>query len=299
MSRVWFVTSTSTGLGKAILERVLAAGERIAATSRNAAGLAPLQERYPDQLLPVTLDLTNQEDVVLVLNRVVQHFGRIDVVVNNAGYAIFGEIEGTPLSDARQLFDVQFWGPVYIMKEIARIFREQKTGGYLFNISTAGGYSANALISYYTSSKFALEGFTQSFLKEMDPTWNIKGAIIEPGGFDSEWRGASANMLPIHPAYDYPTNPAAMFRELRKADFAHLGSSSRMAEAIFKLSSEPKLPLRVQFGSDTLWLIKQQAQQTISHAEKWAHVARSTDKEGMDGEAYAAALAASPLFQYD
>ncbi len=118
MSRVWFVTGTSTGLGKAILERVLAAGERVAATSRNAAGLASLQERYPDQLLPLTLDLTNQEDVVETLNRVVKHFGRIDVVVNNAGYAIFGEVEGTALSDARQLFEVQFWGPVYIMKEV-------------------------------------------------------------------------------------------------------------------------------------------------------------------------------------
>ncbi|KAF8900203.1 hypothetical protein CPB85DRAFT_1439647 [Mucidula mucida] len=283
MSRVWFVTGTSTGLGKAILERVLAAGERVAATSRNAAGLASLQEQ-----------------VVETLNRVVKHFGRMDVVVNNAGYAIFGEVEGTALSDARQLFEVKFWGPVYIMKEIARIFREQKTGGYLFNISTAGGYTANPLISYYNSSKFALEGFTQSFLKEMDPAWNIKGAIIQPGGFDSEWRGNSANILPVvHPAYDYPTNPAAMFRELGKADFAHLGSPNRMAEALFKLASEPKLPLRIQFGSDTLWLIKRQAQQTIAQAEKWAHVARSTDKEDMDGEAYAAALAASPIFQDD
>ncbi|KAF8883925.1 hypothetical protein CPB85DRAFT_1378186 [Mucidula mucida] len=258
MSRVWFVTGTSTGLDKAILERVLAAGERVAATSRNAAGLASLEERYPDQFLPLPLDLTNQEDVVETLNRVVKHFGRIDVVVNNARYAIFGEVEGTALSDARQLFEVQFWGPVFTMKE-----------------------TANPLISYYNSSKFALEGFTQSFLKEMDPAWKIK------------------DILPIHPAYDYPTNPAAMFRELGKADFAHLGSPNRMAEALFKLSSEPKLPLRIQFGSDTLWLIKRQAQQTIAQAEKWAHVARSTDKEDMDGEAYAAALAASPIFQDD
>ncbi len=118
MSRVWFVTGTSTGLDKAILERVLAAGERVAATSRNAAGPASLEERYPDQFLPLPLDLTNQEDVVETLNRVVKRFGRIDVVVNNARYAIFGEVEGTALSDARQLFEVQFWGPVFIMKEV-------------------------------------------------------------------------------------------------------------------------------------------------------------------------------------
>ncbi len=116
--RVWFVTGTSSGLGKAIVETVLASGEYIAATSRNASGLSKLQEKYPKQLLPVELDLTSQEDVASALRRIVQHFGRIDVVVNNAGTVVFGEVESVPLADARYLFEVQFWGPVFVMREV-------------------------------------------------------------------------------------------------------------------------------------------------------------------------------------
>ncbi|KAF9045800.1 NAD(P)-binding protein [Hymenopellis radicata] len=322
--RVWFVTGTSSGLGKAILETVLASGEYIAATSRNAAGLSKLQEKYPKQLLPVELDLTNQEDVASALRHVVQHFGRIDVVVNNAGTVVFGEVEGIPLADARYLFEVQFWGPVFVMREpttfkaienlkIARIFRQQETGGYLFNISAPGGYRSNPVMSYYQASKFALEGFTQAFFKEMDPSWNIKGAIIQPGGFESEWRGSSATTIPIHPAYDTPTNPAALFRQIVAADYPYLGSPSRMAEvrlvwhttsdsqlqAIFKLASEPRLPFRIQLGTDSLFLIQSQAQETIRDTVKWAHVALSTDKEDMDGEAYVDILKASPSFRTD
>ncbi|KAF8920612.1 hypothetical protein CPB85DRAFT_496786 [Mucidula mucida] len=297
--RVWFVTGTSSGLGKAIVETVLASGEYIAATSRNASGLSKLQEKYPKQLLPVELDLTSQEDVASALRRIVQHFGRIDVVVNNAGTVVFGEVESVPLADARYLFEVQFWGPVFVMREIARIFREQETGGCLFNISAPGGYRSNPVMSYYQASKFAIEGFTQAFFKEMDPAWNIKGAIIQPGGFESEWRGSSATTIPIHPAYDTPTNPAALFRQIVAADYPYLGSPSRMAEAIFKLASEPRLPFRIQLGTDSLFLIQSQAQETIRDAEKWAHVARSTDKADMDGEAYVAMLKASPSFRTD
>ncbi|KAF9009203.1 NAD(P)-binding protein, partial [Hymenopellis radicata] len=122
--RVWFVTGTSSGPGKAILETVLASGEYIAATSRNAAGLSKLQEKYPKELLPIELDLTScsssppqNSDVASALRHVVQHFGRIDVVVNNAGTVLFGEVEGIPLANARYLVKVQFWGPVFVMRE--------------------------------------------------------------------------------------------------------------------------------------------------------------------------------------
>jgi hypothetical protein len=132
-----------------------------------------------------------------------------------------------------------------------------------------------------------LEGFTESFLKEMSPEWNIKGCIIEPGGFDSEWRGSGMEIIPPHQAYTSPTNPCFNFRKIHEShDMSFLGSAVNMAKALYKLADEPTLPLRVQFGSEALFLVRTQALKTAKEADEWAHVAHSTNREGMDGEEY-------------
>jgi NAD(P)-dependent dehydrogenase (short-subunit alcohol dehydrogenase family) len=176
-SRVWFITGTSSGLGLALTEAALAAGERVVATLRNPSSLAQLQQKYSStQLLILRLDVSNAGDIKAAVKAAVDHFETIDIVVNNAGYAIFGEAEAVSDEDARKLFDVQYWGPVNVMREVstrflrvfeptllltiilktAGIFRGNKSGGRYFNISTAGGYSANPAISHYNASKFGL-----------------------------------------------------------------------------------------------------------------------------------------------
>ncbi|KAK0237927.1 NAD(P)-binding protein [Armillaria nabsnona] len=299
-SRVWLITGTSSGLGKAIVEAILAAGERVVATARKIEVLDYLKDKYlSTQLLVLPLDVTNEIQIKSAFERTIKQFGRLDVVVNNAGYAVFGEIEGIPEEDARKQFEVQFWGPVRIMKEAVKIFREgnpEGDGGRVFNVSSVGGYMANPTLAYYSSSKFALEAFTESFLKEMDPKWNIKGAIIEPGGFDSEWKGTSAHHIPPHLAYTDDTNPCHMFRKIHESDRPVLGSAARMGRALYKLADEPELPLRIQFGSESLFLVKTQAQKTISDGEEWGHVSCSTDREDMNGEEYVKGLIASGNF---
>ncbi|KAF9547695.1 NAD(P)-binding protein [Agrocybe pediades] len=283
--RVWFVTGASGGFGQAITEAALEAGECVVATARRVEALAYLSEKYPpSRLLVQKLDVASNSEIDSAFDNMIKHFGRVDVVVNNAGYAIFGEVEGIPEADARKEFDVQFWGPVHICKKTAATAREVNPKGSrvtIFNISSAGGYNANPGISFYSASKFALEGFTESFSKELASEWGIRCCIIEPGGFETGWFGAGIT-VPVHPAYEAKASP---FRSLRSS-IVMLGDPVKAASAILNLSHQDQLPMRVQLGSDSLAIVQAKAKKVLKDSEEHAELARSTDKDGMDGKAY-------------
>ncbi|PPQ65795.1 hypothetical protein CVT26_000380 [Gymnopilus dilepis] len=283
--RVWFITGASSGLGKALTEAVLESGECVVATARRVSALDYLKEKYPSsRLLVVQLDVSVNEQIDNAFKAMIEHFGRVDVVVNNAGYAVFGEVEGIPEDAARKEFDVLFWGPVYISKLTAKTVREVNKKGQvavIFNVSSAGGFSGNPGLAFYSAAKFALEGFTESFSKELPAEWNIKNCILEPGGFETEWRH-TFDQFPQHPAY--VGNPAD-FRSLR-GSITMLGDPAKAAKAIIKLSREPRLPMRVQLGSDSLAVVKTKAELVIRDAERFTEISRMTDKDGVDGVAY-------------
>ncbi|KIK55006.1 hypothetical protein GYMLUDRAFT_76759 [Collybiopsis luxurians FD-317 M1] len=320
-NRVWFITGTSSGLGKALTDLILANGERVVATCRNPAVHDGLVARHGERLLPFALDVTKEDQVKAAMAAGVEKFGRIDVVVNNAGIGLFGEMEAVPEEDARYIMELQYWGPVHVMKEAVRIFREVNptgAGGRVFNISTVGGYRANPTLSYYSASKFALEASTQSFLQEMHPSWNIKGCIVEPGGFRSGWSaGPNSKIIPAHPAYTDPSNPTSLFRKIH-GSIPYLGDPIKMGKAVIRLADLSSglrsglaglwtgkgvekgveeqgralgtipvdLPLRVQLGSEALFLVKMQANITLEDAERWAWVSHATNADDMDGEGY-------------
>lgn len=287
--RVWFITGASGGLGKALVEAVLESGECVVATARRVSVLDDLKERYPSsRLLVQQLDVSVNEQIDQAFENLINHFGRVDVVVNNAGYAVLGEVEGIPEEDARKEFDVQFWGPVHISKLTAKTVREVNKpgqGAIIFNVSSAGGYSANPGLAFYSASKFALEGFTESFSKEMLPEWNIKCCILEPGGFETGWSSAILG-FETHPAY---ANNPAHFRNLRTS-ITMLGDPAKGAKAIVKLSHEPKLPMRMPLGSDSFTIVNAKAHSVIKDAAKFEEISRMSDKDGMDGFAYGAAI---------
>jgi len=239
-------------------------------------------------LRPVKLDVTVPEQITAAFAAAKERFGRVDVVVNNAGYGLVGEIEGTPDKEARDQFEVNFWAVVNVTKEATKFFREvnpKGAGGRLINISTCGGYSANQCLPFYSASKFALEGFTEAWVKEMLPEWNITGVIIEPGGFDTEWRKGSMITLPSHPAYAHPDTPSSQVRKILDT-VPFIGSAKRIGEAILKISAEPNLPLRLQLGSESLGLVKSKALKTVQDADKWEAVSHSTNLDGVDGVGY-------------
>ncbi|KAI0056247.1 NAD(P)-binding protein [Artomyces pyxidatus] len=284
-SRVWFITGTSSGFGRALVEAVLARNERVVATIRKPSALADLQAKYPEtQLLVVSLDVTNAEQIVEVFKTIETHFHRLDVVVNNAGYALQGEVEAIPEDRARHQIEVLFWGPVHITKEAIRFFREVNPkghGGRLLNISSVGGYSASPSLAYYSAAKFALEGFTESVTREMLPEWNIKGVLIEPGSFETEiWD--LANLVPPHPAYG-DRSPSVAVRKMFES-FPMIGDLAKAAQAMIQLADEPDLPLRVQFGTDSWGVVNAKASQTLRDQEKWAAMSHGTNRDGYGPE---------------
>ncbi|KAH9930883.1 uncharacterized protein B0H18DRAFT_1143444 [Fomitopsis serialis] len=292
-SRVWFITGTSKGLGRALLEEVLSRGERAVATLREPDVLEPLAERYPSsQLLVFRLDVSSYAEIEDAFRATEVHFGRLDVVVNNAGYAVEGEIEATPENAARAQMEVCFWGPANITKEASQIpqsirfFRDVNPlgqGGRVLNISSICGYSGNPTFSYYCAAKFALEAFTESFIKEMLPEWNIKGVIVEPGGFRTDWNAGSLVRFPAPPQYDTPESPTVRFRKMTAQTY--IGDPAKAAKALVQIADMDELPLRIQLGTESLLVVRNKAVRTIQDGERYAELAHSTNVDGVDKDA--------------
>ncbi|KAL4248907.1 short-chain dehydrogenases/reductases (SDR) family protein [Abortiporus biennis] len=289
-TRVWFITGSSQGIGRALVEELLASGERVVATLRKPSALASLAERYPTtQLLILPLDVTRNDQITTAFEDTKKHFGRLDVVVNNAGFGLLSELETTPDEEARKQVEVLFWGPVNICKQAIPFMRDVNppgAGGLIMNVSTIGGYSANAGLAFYSSGKFALEGFTEALNKEMIPSWNIKAVILELGGFRTEWAGSSMITLPSLPIYTTDDAPSEQMRRLlgHKAAAA-TGDPKKSAKAFIKLANEKnKLPLRVQLGTDSSLIVSFKAKQTLEDAKVWEDFAASTNANDVDKE---------------
>ncbi|KAF9653841.1 NAD(P)-binding protein [Thelephora ganbajun] len=288
-TRVWFITGTSSGFGKCFVEAILASGERVVATLRKPEVLAYLKDKYtPEQLLILQLDVVNDGQIEAAFAATKEHFGRLDVVVNNAGYGLFGEAEGVPLDEAREQVEVLFWGPVKITLKAVKFFRENSPADrnkYIFNVSSAGGYNAVPCLAFYSAGKFALEGFTESLSKELLPSWNIKASIIQPGGFDTRWKG-DLRQHPQPPAYATPDAPTSQWRAFHETGVAGTGSPEKAAAALIKLSHVPvkELPTRIQFGSDAWAIVKGRAEATVRDAVKWGEISHSTNNDGADKE---------------
>ncbi|KAI0056013.1 NAD(P)-binding protein [Artomyces pyxidatus] len=284
-SRVWFITGTSSGFGRALVEAVLNKNERVVATVRKTSALADLQAKYPEtQLLVLTLDVTNAEQIAEAFKTIESHFHRLDVVVNNAGYALQGEVEGIPEAKARHQLEVIFWAPVNITKQAIRFFREVNPkghGGRILNISSTLGYDSHHTLAYYAAGKFALEGFTEAVLREVLPEWNITGTIIEPGSFATNlW--APEDVIPPHPAYG-EKGPTIQVRELFDK-IPKIGDVAKAGQALLRIADAPALPRRIQLGTDAWVQVHAKANKTLKDQEEWAAVSHSTNLNGYEPE---------------
>ncbi|KAA1474157.1 NAD(P)-binding protein [Dentipellis sp. KUC8613] len=280
-SRVWFITGTSSGLGRALTLAVLAKGERVAGSARNTATLKEIEAQYPAaRFLPLKLDVTDVAQIDAAFASIKAHFGRLDVIVNNAGYGLAGEIEATPDDEARRQIETLFWGPVNICKRAIPFFRDVNpagAGGRILNISSCGGYAANTVLAFYSAGKFALEGFTQALNREMPPEWNIKAVIVQPGGFGTNWSTSGMVRLPPHPAYG-PDAPSNQFRKM--AEHAPgVGDVPRGVQAMIRIADLPNPPQRVQLGTDSWCIVRNQAEKTLKDSEEWEELSHSTNND--------------------
>jgi NAD(P)-dependent dehydrogenase (short-subunit alcohol dehydrogenase family) len=199
MSKVFLLTGSSRGLGRQIAEAALAAGHRVVATARRPEALADLAERYGHQVLPVALDVTDPDAAKAAVAAGVEAFGRIDVVVNNTGYANLASVEDISLTDFREQIDTNLFGVVNVTKAALPVLRRQG-GGHIIQVSSIGGRLATAGLSAYQAAKWAVGGFSEVLAREVGPL-GIKVTVLEPGGMQTDWAGSSMRVPPVSGPY--------------------------------------------------------------------------------------------------
>ena len=247
MSKTWFITGASRGFGREWSIAALERGDSVAATARDTASLEDLAAQYGDRLLPVQLDVDDRAAVFAAVERAHAHFGRLDVVVNNAGYGQFGMIEEISEAEARAQFETNVFGALWVTQAALPFLREQRSG-HVLQVSSIGGISAFPNIGIYNASKWALEGFSQALAAEV-ADFGVHVTLIEPGGFSTDWGGASAKHADPNPAYDEFREKAA---EQRKARVSAPGDPNASATAVLQVVDAEQPPLRVFFGSAPL-----------------------------------------------
>ncbi|EGN92308.1 hypothetical protein SERLA73DRAFT_191351 [Serpula lacrymans var. lacrymans S7.3] len=275
LPRVWFITGTSSGFGRAVTELVLKNGEIVIATLRKPDILSDLQIKYgQDKLLVIGVDVTKHGDIEAAFERAKETFGQINVVFNNAGYGHLSEVEGTPDDVAHTIFDVNFWGAVHVTRGAIKFFREVNKpgiGGILLQASTLAALIPMPGASFYGASKHALEGFSEGLAGELLPAWNIKICIINLGIFHTNVM-SSALVLPQHPAYSDPASATTIFRK-HILDAVLPGDVNKGASAIYKLVDSGQIPLRLPLGQDCVQNYKQKIEnltESVTGYESWS-----------------------------
>src|SRR6202045_2077175 len=253
MPQVWLITGSSRGLGRALAEAVLDKGHKLVATARNPAQLADLAERYGDQVRTVALDVTDEQAANSAINAAFEAFGRLDVLVNNAGYGDVGPIEDTSLADFRAQIETNLFGGINVTKATIPLMREQRSG-HILQLSSIGGRVGALGRAPYSAAKWAVEGFSEVLAKEVGPL-GIKVTIIEPGGFRTDFAGSSTTINAGRPEYDSTVGAVARFQ--RGYNGAQPGDPSKAAAVIIQIASLDQPPLRLLLGSDAVRLAEE------------------------------------------
>ena len=249
MEKVWLITGCSTGFGREIARFALSKGYKVAVTARKTEDIQDIINEYPNTSLPVQLDVTDKQNVKDAVSQVIDKFGRIDVLVNNAGIGYFGALEESEEEEVRRMFEINFWGLTNMTREVLPFMRAQK-GGHIVNISSIGGLVGFPALSFYHATKFAVDGLSESLAKEVNPL-GIKVTIVAPSGFRTDWAGRSAqqNKTPIA---DYAQTAGANKESIRGYSGNQAGDPKRAAEAIIKAVESENPPLRLLLGAASL-----------------------------------------------
>lgn len=266
--KVWFITGASRGFGREWATAALERGDQVAATARDTAMLDELVEWFGDAILPIQLDVTDREADFAAVQQAHEHFGRLDVVVNNAGYGQFGFIEELSEQEAREQMETNVFGALWITQAALPFLREQGSG-HIVQVSSIGGITAFPNIGIYNASKWALEGFSQALAAEV-AEFGIHVTLIEPGAFSTEWSGASARHAEPLPAYAEVHARAEAARRARLRGAA--GDPHATAAAVLRIVDADEPPLRVFFGTSPLGLAKADYERRLATWEAWNEV---------------------------
>lgn len=247
--KIWFITGISSGLGKALAQTVIEKGDFVIGTFRNQSQTDTFNIQHKDSAFALTLDISNPNEIKRAVNLVTNEFGKIDVLVNNAGYGLAGAIEETSIEETKAIFEANFFGTLNLTQTFLPIFRQQKSG-HIIQISSHGGFKAFAGFGIYNASKFALEGLSEALAQEVEPL-GIKVTIVEPGPFRTNFAGGSFK-LAEHIIEDYNETSGVFRKKIKGVDGKQEGDPNKAAKAIYDITKLDKTPLRLPLGKVAL-----------------------------------------------
>ena len=268
-SRVWFITGASTGFGRKLAEAVLAKGDRVVATARKQETVAGLERQNPSRARAVRLDVTDLAQVTASVQAAIDAFGRIDVLVNNAGYGLMGAVEEVSDAQIRQQFETNLFGLLNVTRAVLPLLREQGSG-HILNVTSMGGQVSFPISGIYHGTKYAIEGISESLAKEVAP-FGVKITIIEPGAFKTDFASRSLARAERIAAYQ------PLYEALMKAfEDAVYGDPARAAQAMIQVVEADEPPLRLALGADALHMIRAKLNSELEEYKRWESVTVAT-----------------------
>lgn len=271
--RVWVITGTSTGFGRALAEGVIARGDRLVATARRPETIADLVALAPERVRAIALDVTVSEQVRAAVAAAHEAFGRIDVLVNNAGYGLLGAVEEVTDGQIRAQFETNVFGLFDVTRAALPLLRAQG-GGHILMISSVAGQVGTPGLGIYDASKFAVEGFSEALAQEVAP-FNIKVTLIEPGAFRTDWAGRS--MPQAEPIEVYQQTAGYVRGALAKFNGQQPGDPAKAAQAMIAVVEAAEPPLRLPLGGDAVGAIRQKIEQQLQELSEWEALSTSTN----------------------
>jgi len=265
-NKVWFITGSSRGFGRVWAHAALERGDNVAATARNRESIADLKEKYGDQVLTLELDVTKSDQVMKVVQQAYAHFGRIDVVLNNAGYSLVGTIEEAEVHDVKAMYDTNIFGALSVIKAALPLLRKQG-GGHILGVSSSLGHVTMPVIGYYCSSKWAFEAIHESLAAEVK-SFGIKVTIVEPGAYATEF--GSQESLKFAQGLDiYTAFKTQFFDDLKTME---RGDPNATPDAIFNIVDAAQPPLRFFLGRHSLPWVRAAYAERLATWESWEAV---------------------------
>ncbi len=272
---IWFVTGASKGLGLTLVKKLLSEGYKVAATSRNISDLESAVGVTSDAFLPLSVNIKSEESVQQAIEKTINTFGKIDVVVNNAGYGMLGGLEETTDQEARDNFDVNVFGSLNIIRKALPYLREQKSG-HIINISSIGGFVGEFPgFGIYCATKFAVNGFSESLAAEVKP-FGIKVTIVEPGYFRTSFLSEGSLVTPKSPIDAYQNVRDSQNMHQNSLDQQQAGDPEKAAAAMIKIANHPDAPLNLFLGADAYQMAHQKIASVQNDLETWKELTTST-----------------------
>ena len=272
--RIWFITGASSGFGRVLAEEVLKAGGKVVATARNLDKVADLEKNYPQTAKAIALDVTNAGQVDSAVTQALAQFGRVDVLVNNAGYGVAGAIEEVSEAEYMPMFVTNVFGLLRVTRAFLPHLRKQRSG-HILNLSSIGGVVASPGVGFYNATKFAVEGLSEALAGEVAPL-GIRVTIIEPGPFRTDFLGRSGVVAKTRIA-DYDTTAGNMRKYFAENDGKQKGDPRRAVHAMMQVVESPNPPLRLLLGASALERLRSKLANWEKEIAAWEQVTLGAD----------------------